>query len=69
MKALERDSVTRFFASVFLMNQFLSAPEYSIGTVLIFLKIRGDIRKSRFTTGINDTGGKFATRVNDTGGN
>jgi hypothetical protein len=46
------------------------------------LKIRGDIRKSRCTTGINntganfaasspcvvDTGGKFATGVNDTGG-
>ncbi len=46
------------------------------------MKIPGDIRKSRCTTGINDiggnfahgtarvvdTGGKFATRVNDTGG-
>jgi hypothetical protein len=31
-------------------------------------KIRGDIRESRCTTGINDTGGKFATGVNDTGG-
>jgi hypothetical protein len=30
-------------------------------------KIRGDIRKSRSTTGINDTGGKFATDVNDNG--
>jgi hypothetical protein len=27
------------------------------------LKIRGDNRKSRCTTGINDTGGKFATGV------
>ncbi len=34
----------------------------------IFSKIRGDIRKSRCTTGLNDTGGKFATGVNDTGG-
>ncbi len=34
----------------------------------IFLKICGDIRKRRFTTGINDTGGKFATSANDTGG-
>jgi hypothetical protein len=34
----------------------------------IFSKIRGDIRESRCTTGINDTGGKFATGVNDTGG-
>ncbi len=32
------------------------------------MKILGDIRKSRCTTGINDTGGKFATSVNDTGG-
>jgi hypothetical protein len=30
--------------------------------------ILGDIRKSRCTTGINETGGKFATGVNDTGG-
>ncbi len=45
----------------------------------IFSKIRGDIRKSRYTTGINDTGGKiaasikdadgkFATGISDTGG-
>jgi hypothetical protein len=33
-----------------------------------FSKIRGDIRKSRFTTGINDTGGEIAARINDTGG-
>jgi hypothetical protein len=32
------------------------------------LKIRGDIHKSRCTTGVNDTGGKFVTGVNDTGG-
>jgi hypothetical protein len=32
------------------------------------LKIRGDIRKSRYTTGINDIGGKFATGFSDTGG-
>jgi hypothetical protein len=32
------------------------------------LKIRGDIRESRCTTSINDTGGKFATGVNDTSG-
>jgi hypothetical protein len=35
---------------------------------LNFLKICGDILKSRSTTGVNDTGGKFATGVNDTGG-
>jgi hypothetical protein len=39
-----------------------------LGPFRIFSKIRGDIRKSRCTTGVNDTGGKFATDVNDTGG-
>jgi hypothetical protein len=39
-----------------------------LGPFRIFSKIRGDIRKSRRTTGINDTGGKFATGINDTGG-
>jgi hypothetical protein len=34
----------------------------------IFSKIRGDIRKSRCTTGINDTSSKFATGINGTGG-
>ncbi len=38
------------------------------GPFQICSKIRGDIRESRFITGINDTGGKFATGVNDTGG-
>ncbi len=40
-----------------------------MGSFQIFLKIRGDIRKSRSTIGINDSGGKFATGVNNTGGN
>ncbi len=30
-----------------------------LGPFQIFSKIRGDIRKSRRTTGVNDTGGKF----------
>jgi hypothetical protein len=48
------------------------------GSFRIFSKIRRDIRKSRCTTGVNDTGGKFATvsltnwqiaaEINDTGG-
>ncbi len=38
---------------------FPLAPEYSIETVSIFSKIRGDIRSSRFATGVNDTGGKW----------
>jgi hypothetical protein len=39
-----------------------------LGPFRICSKIRGDIRKSKCTTGVNDTGGKFATGVNDTGG-
>ncbi len=34
----------------------------------IFSKIRGNICKSRCTTGVKDTGGKFATGLNNTGG-
>jgi hypothetical protein len=49
------------------MNQFPPAPEYSITTISNFSKICGDIRNSRCTTDINDTGGKFATTVNNTG--
>jgi hypothetical protein len=37
-----------------------------LGPFRIFSKIRGDIRKSRCTTGVNDTGGKFAAGVNST---
>ncbi len=35
----------------------------SIGSFQILSKIRGDICKSRCTTGINDNGGKFATNT------
>ncbi len=34
----------------------------------IFSKIRRDIRESRCTTGVNDTGGKIAAGINDAGG-
>jgi hypothetical protein len=34
----------------------------------IFSKIRGDIRESRCTNGINNTGGIFATGVRNTSG-
>ena len=47
---------------------FPQAPEYTIRVVLNFLKIRQDIRRSRCTTGVVDTGGKFASGVVDTGG-
>jgi hypothetical protein len=52
-----------FYESVYPQPQ--SIP---LGLFRFFSKIRGDMRKSRCTTGINDTGGKFATSVNNTGG-
>ncbi len=40
---------------------FPQAPEYCtpLGPFRIFTKIRGDIRSSKFTTGLVDTGGKW----------
>ncbi len=38
------------------MNQFPQAPEYTIRLVSNFLKIHGDIRSSRCTPGVVDTG-------------
>jgi hypothetical protein len=38
-------------------NNFVGTP------FQILSKIRGDIRSSRLTTGINDTGGKFETAL------
>ncbi len=66
---LERDSVTRFFASSFFHEYFFSKPlKIRFGSFQIFPKILlGDIRKSRYTTDINDTEGKFAGGVNYTG--
>ncbi len=48
-----------FLLLVFSWISFPPAPEYSIKTVSNFLKILGDIRSSRFATGVNDTGGKW----------
>jgi hypothetical protein len=48
-----------FLLLVFVMNHFPPAPEYPIRPFQIFSKIREDIRKSRCTTAIKDTGGKF----------
>jgi hypothetical protein len=63
-----RDSVTRFFASGFFHVSVFPQPQsIPLGPFEIFSKIRGDIRKSRCTTGINDTGGKFAAGVNASG--
>jgi hypothetical protein len=59
----------RFFASGFFHESVPPQPQsIPLRPFHIFVKIRGDIRNSRCTTGINDTGGKFATGVNDTGG-
>jgi hypothetical protein len=68
---LERDSVTRFFASGFFHEYSFSKPlKIRLGSFQIFPKILlGDIRKSRYTTDINDTEGKFAASVNYTGVN
>ncbi len=66
---LERDSVTRFFASGFFHESSFSKPlKIRLGSFQIFPKILiGDIRKSRYTTDINDTDRKFADGVNYTG--
>jgi hypothetical protein len=59
----------RFFASEFFHESVSSQPQSILFRPFrIFSKIRGDIRESRCTTGINNTGGKFATGVNDIGG-
>jgi hypothetical protein len=57
-----RDSVTRFFALGFFHESPFPKPlKIALGSFRIFSKIRGDIRKSRCTTGVVDTGGKFYT--------
>ena len=54
-----------FLLLVFFMNQFTPHPRvFHLDRFEFFPKIRGDIRESRCTTGINDTGGKFATGIN-----
>ncbi len=66
---LERDSVMSFFASGFFHEYSFSKPlKIRLASFQIFPKILlGDIRKSRYTTGINDTNGKFVAIVNYTG--
>jgi hypothetical protein len=50
----------RFFASGFFHESVSPKPLIiPIGPFLIFQKIRGDIRSSRFATSVNDTGGKW----------
>jgi hypothetical protein len=47
-----------FQLQVFYMISFPQAPDYTIRAISI-LKIRRDIRSSRCTTGVVDTGGKW----------
>jgi hypothetical protein len=57
------------FASGFFYESVSPKPlSIPLGPFRIFSKIRGDIRSSRLTTGINDTGDKIASGINDTGG-
>ncbi len=64
-----RDSVTRFFASGIFLESVSQKPLIiPLGSFQIFSKILGDIRSSRFATGVNDAGGKFAAGIVDNGG-
>jgi hypothetical protein len=55
-----RDSVTTFLASGFFHKSPFPKPlKITLGSFWIFSKTRRDIRKSRCTTGINNTCGKF----------
>ncbi len=51
----------RFSTSGFFHESIFPKPlsTYTIRVVLNFLKIRGDVRSSRCTTGVVDTGGKW----------
>ncbi len=54
-----KGTVTKFFASGFFHGSpSPKTPKTTLESFQIFSKIRGDIRKSRCTTGINDTGGE-----------
>jgi hypothetical protein len=66
---LLKEQCHEFFASDFVHESSSPKPlKITLGSFQIFSKIHGGIRKSRCTTGINDTGSKFATGVNYTGG-
>jgi hypothetical protein len=60
-----KGTVSRDFFSSGFFHESVSSQPQSIPLRLfqIFSKIHGDIRKSRCTTGINDTGGKIATVI------
>jgi hypothetical protein len=58
---VERDSATSFFASDFFHESVSPKPLIiPLGPVRFFFsKICGDIRSSKFATGVVDTGGKW----------
>jgi hypothetical protein len=58
-----KGTVSRDFSLLVFFHESVSPQPQSIQLrpFQIFSKIRGDIRESRCTTGISDTGGKFAT--------
>ncbi len=64
-----KGSLTRDFRlQVFFMNQGPPGPqEFYWSLFEFFSKIRGDIRKLMFITGVNDTGDNLFSGVNDTG--
>jgi hypothetical protein len=66
---LLKGTVSRDFLLLVFFHESVSPQPQSIplGPFKFFPKILGDIRKSRCTTGINDTGGKLLPGINDTG--
>ncbi len=50
-----------FLLQAFSMNHLPKPLKMTLGSFEIFLKIHRDIRKSRCTTSIKNTGGRFAT--------
>ncbi len=52
-----------FASGLFHESPSPKALKITIGSFQIFPTIRGDIRKSRCTTGINDTGGALEQRI------
>jgi len=65
---VSRDFLLQVFSGFFYEYSFSKPLKIRLGSFQIFPKILlGDIRKSRYTTGINDTDGKFAAGINYTG--
>ncbi len=56
---VELEVLRDFRLLVVFMYQFPPSPWESLGSCRIFSKIRADIRSSRCTTGVVDTGGKW----------